>query len=67
MTVKIKMTGEGTGIWKHMTNKYINALDADKLTNYVYNKINNIRQHNYLLEYIGYMFRPVNRSSSGHQ
>ena len=34
----------------------------------VYNKINNIRQHNtYLLQYIGYMFRPVNRSSSGHQ
>jgi len=35
---------------------------------YIYNKINNIRQHNkYLLEYICYMFRPVNRSSSGHQ
>jgi len=34
----------------------------------VYNKITNIRQHNkYLLEYVGYMFRPVNRSSSGHQ
>ena len=34
----------------------------------VYNKITNIRQHNnYLLEYIGYMFRPVNRSSSGHR
>jgi len=34
MTVKIKMTGEGTGIWKHMSNKYINALDVNKLTNY---------------------------------
>ena len=36
-----------------------------KCSNEVYNKINNIRQHNkYLLEYIGYMFQPVNRSSS---
>jgi hypothetical protein len=34
MTVKIKMIGEGTGIWKHMTNYYINELDVDKLTNY---------------------------------
>jgi len=33
-----------------------------------YNKISIIRQHNkYLLEYKDYMFRPVNRSSSGHQ
>ena len=32
------------------------------------NKLTNTRQHNkYLLEYIGYMFRPVNRSSSGLQ
>jgi len=31
-------------------------------------KLTNTRQHNkYLLEYIGYMFRPVNRSSSGFQ
>jgi hypothetical protein len=34
MTVKIKMSGEGTGIWKHMTNNYINELDVHKLTNY---------------------------------
>jgi len=34
MTVKIKMAGKGTGIWKHMTNNYINELDIDKLTNY---------------------------------
>jgi len=34
----------------------------------VYNKFTNIRQHNnYLLNHIGYMFRPVNRSSSGLQ
>jgi len=34
----------------------------------VYNKFTDIRKHNnYLLEHIGYMFRPVNRSSSGHQ
>ena len=32
------------------------------------NKLTNTRHHNkYLLEYIGYMFRPVNRSSSGLQ
>jgi len=32
------------------------------------NKITNIRQHNkYLLEYIGCMFRPVKRSSSGQK
>jgi len=31
-------------------------------------KFSNIRQHNrYLLDHIGYMFRPVNRSSSGLQ
>jgi len=34
----------------------------------VYSKFTNIRQHkNYLLDHIGYMFRPVNRSSSGLQ
>jgi len=34
----------------------------------VYDKFIDIRQHNkYLLEYLGYMFRPVNKSSSGHQ
>jgi len=34
----------------------------------LYNKFTNIRQHNnYLLERIGYMFRLVNRSSSGLQ
>jgi hypothetical protein len=39
-----------------------------KCSNEAYNKITNIRQHNkYLFEYIGYMFRPINRSSSGHQ
>jgi len=37
-----------------------------KCSNEAYNKFTNIRQHNnYLLEHIGYMFRPVNRSSSG--
>ena len=34
MTAKIKMTGQRTGIWKHMTNNYTNGLDVDKLTNY---------------------------------
>ena len=39
-----------------------------KCSNEVYDKFTDIRQHNkYLLEYLGYMFRPVNRSSSGHQ
>ena len=39
-----------------------------KCSNEIYNKFTDIRQHNkYLLEYIGYMFRPVNRSSSCHQ
>ena len=39
-----------------------------KCSNEVYNKFTNIRQHNsYLLKHIGYMFRPVNRSSSGLQ
>ena len=39
-----------------------------KRSNEVYNKFTNIRQHNnYLLNHIGYMFRPVNRSSSGLQ
>ena len=34
----------------------------------VYDKFTDICQHNkYLLEYLGYVFRPVNRSSSGHQ
>jgi len=37
-----------------------------KITNK--HKLTNTRQHNKcLLEYIGYMFRPVNRSSSGPQ
>jgi len=32
---------------------------------HIINKLTNIRQHNKpLLEYIGYTFRPVNRSSS---
>jgi hypothetical protein len=36
-----------------------------KCSNEVYNKFTNIRQHNnYLLDHTGYMFRPVNRSSS---
>ena len=39
-----------------------------KCSNEVYDKFTAIRQHNkYLLEYLGYTFRPVNRSSSGHQ
>ena len=39
-----------------------------KCCNEVYNKLTNICQHNnYLLDHIGYMFRPVNRSSSGLQ
>jgi len=39
-----------------------------KCSNEVYNKFTNIHQHNnYLLDYIGYMFRPANRSSSGLQ
>jgi len=39
-----------------------------KCSNEVYNKFPNTRQHNkYLLQQIGYMFRPVNRSSSGLQ
>ena len=34
----------------------------------VYNKFTNTRQQNkYLLEHIGYKFRPVNKSSSGLQ
>ena len=37
-------------------------------SNEVYNEHTNTRQHNiYLFEHIGYMFRPVNRSSSGLQ
>ena len=37
-----------------------------KCSNELNNKLISTRQHNkYLLEYIGYMFRPVNRSSSG--
>ena len=39
-----------------------------KCSNEVYDKFTDIRQHDkYLLEYLGYMFRPVNRSSSGHE
>jgi len=39
-----------------------------KCLNKVYNKFTNIRQHNnYVLDHIGYMFRPVNKSSSGLQ
>ena len=39
-----------------------------KCSDEVYNKFTNIRQHNnYLLDHTGYMFRPVNRSSSGLQ
>jgi len=39
-----------------------------KCSNELNNKLTSIRQHNkYLLESIGYMFRPVNRSSSGLQ
>jgi len=41
---------------------------TSKCSNEVYNKFTNIRQHKkYLLEHIGYMFRPVNTSSSGLQ
>ena len=37
-------------------------------SNEIHNNLTNTRQHNnFLLEYIGYMFRPVNRSSSGLQ
>ena len=37
-----------------------------KCSNELSNKLTSTRQHNkYLLEHIGYMFRPVNRSSSG--
>ena len=41
---------------------------GEKLDICLHNKFTNIRQHNnYLLDHIGYMFRPVNRSSSGLQ
>jgi len=39
---------------------------GEKFTDF-YNKFTNVRQHNYLLDHIGYMFLPVNRSSSGLQ
>ena len=43
-------------------------LDDIKETRGLYDKFTDIRQHNkYSLEYLGFMFRPVNRSSSGHQ
>ena len=39
-----------------------------KFCNEINNKLTGTRQHNkYLLEYIGYIFRPVDRSSSGLQ
>jgi len=39
---------------------------STKRSNKVYNKFTNKRQHNkYLLDHIGYMFRPVTRSSPG--
>jgi len=39
-----------------------------KCSNEINNKLICTRQHNkYLLEYIGYIFRPVNRLSSGLQ
>ena len=39
-----------------------------KFSNEINNKLTSTRQHNkYLLDHIGYMFRPVNRSSSGLQ
>ena len=47
---------------------YVYNLDESWYSKILYNKFTNIRQHNnYLLEHIGYMFRPVNRSSSGLQ
>jgi len=48
---------------------YTNLRDGiTKCSNEVYNKFTNIHQQNkYLLERIGYMFRPVNKSSSGLQ
>jgi len=45
-----------------------NFVGSDLSPNFLNNKLTNTRQHNkYLLEYIDYMFRPVNRSSSGLQ
>ena len=39
-----------------------------KCSNEINNKLTSTRQHNKcLLEHIGYMFRPANRSSSGLQ
>ena len=37
-----------------------------KCSNEINNKLTRTRQHSrYLLQYVGYKFRPVNRSSSG--
>jgi len=48
-----------------LTNVLLRSLCA--MIDYIINS-QNIRQHyKYLFEHIGYMFRPVNRSSSGLQ
>jgi len=55
---------QDTRRWKEVAEK------AKTLHQELYSPIKKkyIRQHNkYLLEYIGYIFGPVNRSSSGHR
>jgi len=49
-------------------NIFFLKVDLTRCSNEISNNLTNTHQHNeYLMEYIGYMFRPVNRSSSGLQ
>jgi hypothetical protein len=46
---------------------FLERASRSALTKYTINSMVYVSTTNIYLEYIGYMFRPVNRSSSGHQ
>ena len=57
----------GKGHLKIRLHKFLERASRSALTKYTIKSLVYVSTTNIYLEYIGYMFRPVNRSSSGHQ
>ena len=50
-----------------LVNFFLERASRSALTKYTIKSLVYVSTTNIYLEYTGYMFRPVNRSSSGHQ
>jgi len=65
-TTRCQVSGDNVYRFMALENNFREGIT--KCSNEVYNKTTDIHHQNkYLLEYLGYMFRHINKSSSGHR